>query len=238
MATGGETGRRASAFEVVGVWLHVWTAPRDVDVPPVPWRKLAIGTGIGAVVLAAALAVMIPRIDSGKTLRAAQDRAFKNHAIAVNRARIVHEQRPRHGADAALEPAAGATATEVAAARTQLVHSVESAILADSQARSRAGEMRKVEGPTTCSPTPGTKTGGPIGVFDCFTVSRRIQGTERTSAGIIGYPFRAVVDFRTFSYAWCKTEQFPGEKLIPDPRLVVQLPPACQAPKDAVKTGT
>jgi hypothetical protein len=225
-------------FEVIGAWLHVWTAPRDVDIPPVPWRKLAIGTAIGAVVLAAALAVMIPRIDSGKTSRAAQNRAFQDHAIAVNRARIVHEQRPRHGADAALKPAAGAGAAEVQAARATLMTRVEAAILADSQARSRAGEMRKIEGPTTCAVTPGTKTGGPVGVFDCFTVSRTIQSTSRTAAGTIGYPFRAVVDFSAFSYAWCKTEQFPGEKLIPDPRLVVALPASCQAPKDALKTHT
>ena len=40
--------RRASVLEIVGVWLHVWTAPRDVEIPPVPWRKLAIWTGVGA----------------------------------------------------------------------------------------------------------------------------------------------------------------------------------------------
>ncbi len=238
MATGGETSRRANPLEVVGVWLHVWTAPRDTDIPPVPWRKLAIGAGIGAVVIAAALAVMIPRIDHGKNVRSAQARAFQDHAIAVNRARIIHEQRPRHGADPALKPAAGATAADVQASRARLVGSVETAILADARARSRAGEMRKISGPTTCAITPGTKAGGPIGVYDCFTVSRTIQSTARTAAGTIGYPFRAVVDFRKYSYTWCKTEQFPGEKLIPDPRLVVQLPAACRTPADAAKGDT
>jgi hypothetical protein len=233
MATGGETDRRASVPEIVGAWLRLWTPPRDVDIPPVPWRKLGIGTAVGTVVLAAALAVLIPRIDEGKASRAAKDRAAKAQAIAANRARIVHEQRPRHAADKALKPAAGATAAEVEAARARLLGKVEASILADSHARARAGEMRPVDGPTNCSPTPGTATGGAVGVFDCFTVTRRIKATAGTVAGTVGYPFRAIVDFRDFSYTWCKTEQFPGEKLIPDPRLVVQLPASCRAPGGA-----
>jgi hypothetical protein len=232
MATGGETRRKASPFEVVGAWLRVWTPPRDVDIPPVPWRKLAYGTVAALVVLGAALAVLVPRIDAGKASRAQRDAAFQARARAANRLRIVHEQRPRHGAAAGLKPPAGASAAERQAARARLLGQVEASVLADAQARARAGEIRKVQGPTTCSITPGTKAGGAIGVYDCFTVTRRIAPSKRTVAGEIGYPFRAVVDFTAFSYAWCKTEQFPGEKLIPDPRLVVQLPAACRAPND------
>jgi hypothetical protein len=229
MATGGEIPRRANPFEVIGAWLRIWTPPRDVDIPPVPWRKLAIGTGIGVVVLAAALAVMVPRIDSGKQSRAEQAAAFKERAIATNHARIVREQRAMHGSATALKPAAGAPD---ATARTELVHRVEASIMADARSRAAAGEMRHVDGPTTCSVTPGTKVGA-VGVYDCFTVTQGIKQSSRTSAGTIGYPFRAVVNFGTFTYAWCKVEQFPGEKLIPDPRLVVQLPAACRAPDDA-----
>jgi hypothetical protein len=233
MASGGETQRRASLFEILGAWLRLWTPPRDVDIPPVPWRKLIYGTVAVLVAIGAALAVLVPRIDAGKESRAAQDAAAQAHARAVNRQRVVHEQRPRHGADAPLKPPAGASAAETEAARTQLLGKVEAAIFADSQARARAGEIRKVEGPTTCALTPGTKAGGAVGVYDCFTVTRRIAPTERTAAGVIGYPFRAIVDFETYSYAWCKTEQIPGERLIPDPRLVVQLPAACRAPGDS-----
>jgi hypothetical protein len=233
MATGGEMSRRASIFEVVGAWLHLWTPPRDVDIPPVPWRKLAIGTVATLVVVGAALAVLVPRIDAGKDSRAAKAAAAEAHARAANRARVVHEQRPRHASDVALKPPADASATEKTAARAQLMTKVQAAILADSQARARAGEIRHVEGPTTCEVTPGTKAGGTIGVFDCFTVTRRIIKTSGTPAGTIGYPYRAVVDFGKYSYTWCKTEQFPGERLIPDPRTVVQLPPACRAPGDS-----
>jgi hypothetical protein len=231
MAAGGEMPRRASIFEIVGAWLHLWTPPRDVDIPPVPWRKLAVWAGVAIVVVGAALAVLVPRIDNAKQSRAAKDAAAAAHAQAANRARIVAEQRPRHGADEALKPASGASASEQAAARTALVHRVESAILGDSRARARAGEIRQVEGPTTCEVTPGTKL-GIIGVYDCFTITRKIQGTSGNISGTIGYPYRAVVDFGKFSYTWCKTEQLPGERLIPDPRTVVQLPAACRAPGD------
>ncbi len=224
--------KRASIFEIVGAWLRVWTPPRDVEIPPVPWRKLAIWTGVAIVVVGAALAILVPRIDNGKESRAAKDAAAAAHARAANRARIVAEQRPRHGADAALKPAAGATAAEKAAARTALVHRVESAIFADSRARARAGEIRQVDGPTTCAVTAGVKV-GIVGVYDCFTITRTIKATTGNIAGTIGYPYRAVVDFGKFSYTWCKTEQFPGERLIPDPRTVVQLPPACRVPGDA-----
>jgi len=231
MATGGEIPRKANPLEVIGAWLQVWTPPRDVEIPPVPWRKLAIGTGIGAVVLTVALIVMVPRIDSGKASRAAADRAFTQHALAEIHALNVHAMRPQHAADAALKPAPGATAAQRSEARTALVHKLEASVMADARARAATGEIRPVEGPTTCTITPGYKDGGPIGVYDCFTITTHIKKSGRDVAGIIGYPFRAVVDFKTYSYNWCKVQQIPGERLIPDPRQVVQLPAACQAPK-------
>jgi hypothetical protein len=225
-ATGNQ--RRASIFEIVGVWLHVWTAPRDVVIPPVPWRKLAIWTGVAVVVIGAALAVMIPRINAGKDKRAAAAAAQEVRAQKVNRERIIHLQQPRTGSAADLKPAAGAPLVERLAARDRLVASVETAITADAKARGAKGEMSKVQGPTTCELAPGAAVSGEVGVFDCYTVVRKVPKVETNLAGSIGYPFRAVVHYDTFKYAFCRTEQFPGEQLIPDPRTVVRLPAACR----------
>jgi hypothetical protein len=222
-ATGNQ--RRASIPEVVGAWLHLWTPPRDVLIPPVPWRKLAIGFGVGALVLGVALAVMIPRINEGKETRAAEARVQQAKADAANRARVVELQRPRSGSLAQLLPPAGASATDVTAAREDFLRSVESAITADAQARAARGEMSRVKGPTTCEPVAGASEG----VFDCYTVVRDVPKVETNAAGSIGYPFRAVLDYEDFSYAFCRVEQFPGEKLVPDPSKVVQLPAACRA---------
>ncbi len=217
--------RRASVMEIVGAWLHIWVPPRDVEVPPVPWRKLAIWTGVGAVVLAAALVVLVPRITESKSERAAKAAAQARAARIRNRDRVIHLQQPRHAVDAALKRSGDSGP----AARAALLQSVEAAILADARARAAKGELRPVSGPTTCSPVPGTPVGRPLGTFDCFTVTRTIQSTSKNVAGAIGYPFRAVVDFANFSYTWCRTEQFPGEMLIPNPSTVVRLPPACRA---------
>ena len=221
--------RRASALEILGVWLHVWTAPRDVEVPPIPWRKLAIWTGVGALVLGIALAIMIPRINEGKSERAASAAAEQARLRALNRERVIKLQQPRTGEFASLKPAKNAGPAAEVAARAQLVAGVETAITADAQKRAAAGEISKVQGPTTCSPTAGGPTSGPLGVFDCYTVVRKVPKVETNVAGSIGYPFRAVVNYSTFTYTFCRTEQFPGEQLIPDPRTVVQLPAACRA---------
>jgi type II secretory pathway pseudopilin PulG len=220
--------RRASILEILGVWLHVWTAPRDVEIPPVPWRKLALWTGVGAVVLGIVLAIMIPRINDGIAERNAKAAAEQAHAQKLNRERVIKLQQPRTGEFAALKPAGSASAAEVESARQQLVTSVETAITTDAQKRGAAGEISKIQGPTTCTHSAGTPTTGPIGVFDCYTIVRHVPKVQTNVAGSIGYPFRAVLNYSTFTYAFCRTEQFPGEQLIPDPRTVVQLPAACR----------
>jgi hypothetical protein len=222
--------RRANALEIVGAWLHVWVPPRDVEIPPVPWRKLALGTGIGVVVLGAALAILIPRIDSGKESRAAQDATSRARAQVQNQARVRREQAAHHGGAPALKPPAGASGAQRTSARTQLVADLQDDVMADARDRAAHGQMRRVEGPTTCRPNPSYTGGRAFGVMDCYVIARHIQKTSRTAAGAIGYPFRAVVDYRHFTYAWCKVEGIPGEMMIPDPHKLVELPAACQVP--------
>jgi hypothetical protein len=223
--------RRASIPEIIGAWLHVWTPPRDARVPPIPWRKLAIGAGIGVVALGAALAVIVPRIDEAKDRDAAAFRAERARADAANRARITRAQRPMHGDAAALLPAAGASPTEREGARERLMEKVRADMFADAQARAARGEMRPVKGPTDCERAPGTPSSGDVRVFDCFIVTTEIKPTERNIGGALGYPFRAVVDYGSYTYTWCKAEQVPGEMLVLLPEKVVLLPPECRGPK-------
>ncbi len=235
MASGGESQQRASVLEIVGAWLGVWTPPRDRRVPPVPWRALAIGAALTAAVVAGALAVLVPRIDAGKAERAARDRAERAVRDAAARRESIRRQRPRHASAPDLRPRAGASPAAVQAARDALVVRLQGAILADARARAATGEMRHVAGPARCSPTSGTRTDGPLGAYDCFAITSVIPASERNVEGTIGYPFRAILDFRTFSYTWCRTEQIPGEQSIPDPRKVVALPDACRVPEAARK---
>jgi len=221
---------RASIPEIIGAWLRIGTPPRDTYVPPIPWRKLAIGAGIGAIVIGAALAVMVPRINDGKESRAAIERAKDERDAAKNRARINHVQRPQRAEAAALLPAADASPAEQEAARADLLRHIEADIMADARARSASGELRAIEGPTTCEHTRGRPT-TPVGVYDCFTVAKSFAANKNQRAGMTGYPWRVVVDFRVFAYTWCRVEQIPGELMIQDPTQTVHLPDVCQGPR-------
>ena len=214
MPHGGETAERhANPLEIVGAWLHVWVPPRDVEIPPVPWRKLALWTGVALALLAVALVILVPKITNTKDERAAQANAQHAAALAQNRARITRLQAPHHASAVALK-----------GERTALLAKAEASITADAKARAVTGEIRPVSGPTTCKPTAGTPVGRPIGTFDCFTIITHVTPTARNVAGVAGYPFRAVVDFQHGSYTWCRMQPNPGERMIPDPRSVVQLP--------------
>jgi hypothetical protein len=224
-------GEKASVFEIVGAWLHLWVPPRDVEIPPVPWRKLALWGAAAVVVVGAALAVLVPRIDQGKARRTAAAAAVAARARVEHRRQIAAQQAPHHGADVALRPSAGAPPVVRQGARMRLVGHIEDAVLADAKARSANHTIPfPVSGPARCSVHPGTTLTGRFGVLDCFVVATQIKQTARNAAGAMGYPFRAVVDFRRFTYAWCKVEGIPGEMSVPDPRLTVALPRACQPP--------
>ena len=235
MVTGGEKKRKASVPETVGAWLRVWTPPRDVEVPPVPVRGLLIGGAMLLVLLAGTAALVVPAIDDSKDRAAAADAREAAQRRAESRRRQIAEQRPRRLDASALQPAAGAGDAERIAARRALLQRTETAISADARARADAGELEGRPQGTECEPYP-KRTPGPEedlaaarGVYDCLVFVRAISSTETNVGGQLGYPFRAVLDFKRFSVTWCKTNPVPGERVVPDPRTVLELPKACRA---------
>ncbi len=236
MPATGEKKRKASLPATIGAWLRIWTPPRDVEVPPVPRRKLAFGAAALLIVAAAATAVVAPRIDDAKERTAAADARDRAQRAAARRDRQLREQRPRQASAADLLPRAGAPAARVIGAREALIARVEHAISADGRQRAAAGELRGRVGATECEPYPagGTPPENDVtkraATYDCLALVREIKATETNVGGVLGYPFRAVVDFRTFRFTWCKTNPIPGERVVPDPRTVVELPAACRTP--------
>jgi hypothetical protein len=227
---------RLGRLETLAAWLHLWTPPRDVDVPPVPWRKVAIVAAVTIVVLGGAAAYAVPRI--GESKREGEKRAQADLARrkTAERRRIITEQRPRHGR--ATPPGGPLTPAAERRAREDLLARVERDITADAQRRGARGELDGRARRTDCLPSPSSvkRLGGErdlslqVDAYDCVAVTRDIPANEVETGGIVGYPFRAVVDFRRFSYAWCKTNPSPGEAAIPDPREVPRLPAACSGP--------
>ena len=185
---------------------------------------------VAALALAGLAALVLPRLEAAR--RATAEREARQAAVAARgrRERIVAEQRPRFGRAA---PARAASAEAERRARRVLLTRVEAAITADARERVRTGELRAsgLRG-TRCVPYPRSldRAAAPerdlrrrSGTYDCLAVIRPVAGGR----GTIGYPFRAVVHFRTGRYAWCKTNPVPGERVVPDPRTVVRLPAAC-----------
>jgi hypothetical protein len=233
MRVGGK--RRASLFETVGAWLKVWTPPRDVEVPPVPVRMLLIGAVVVLVAGAALAAVLVPRIDASKDRTAARDAREKAARQAARRREVIAQQRPRRARAADLRPPSGSPAARRIAARVALLSRAEAAIGSDARRRAAAGELRGRPGVTECEPYPKRDPGPerdlgePAGVYDCLVAIRAIAATEQNVGGTLGYPFRTVIDFDGFSFVWCRTNPVPGERVVPDPRTVIELPKPCRA---------
>ena len=185
------------------------------------------------VVAAAATAIVAPRIDDSKDARAAAEARERDQRRVAERERVRAEQRSRRLDAAALRPAPGASDAERLAARAALLERAERAIGDDARTRAEAGELKRhAAAPPSAIPTRhATTASGPSRTFRPVAASTtascssgRYEETERNVAGKLGYPFRAVLDFDRFRVAWCKTNPIPGERVVPDPRYVVELP--------------
>ena len=206
-------------------------------------RRTVVRWGGGAVALVV-VAVVVAIVLNAKSDRDARQRAADARAVAAERVRLTKLQAPHRGAAPDLRPPANATGQERLAARAALVKTVEGAITRDAQGRARRGE---IDGPirsSECGPylrapdaVPDdkvlTKT---IGRYDCVAVKDDIQGDTGSSVGRLGYPFVAALDFRRFTYVWCRNtppQSERGESL-----AFVRLDRACLAAKGrALGTG-
>jgi hypothetical protein len=187
-----------SRWEIVGAWLHVWTPPKGVEVPPVPWRKLALWGAVAAIVIGIAAAIAVPRIDEGKKVGAAERARQAAAADAAERARLRADQRVHE-----LTVPAGAN----------MVASLEAAITADAKARAHA---KTISGPvlsTACTYTSADVTQFPGSrVYKCFVKTATGLPGEGGEVLGTGYPFIATVYAKQRRLAWCKQNPHADEK--------------------------
>jgi hypothetical protein len=176
--------QRATRWEVLGAWLHIWTPPRDVEVPPVPVRKL----GVAALVLAAAtaigLALLIPAVERGKSRGEAQRAREDASATAAERARLAADQRVHRA---------------VLPAGRDPIKALERVITADAQARDRAGTITGPVLGTHCrAAPPDSARYAASRVYSCFVSTG--EGSDLRT----GYPFVATIYADGPRAAWCK----------------------------------
>lgn len=189
-------------------------------------RIAAVVAAALAVAVAAGLVLAVPAIDRGKRERAAADARALERARAERAARLQAEARPRRGAGT---PARGLEGAAAVSARRALVADLTGAVQRDADARVPEPILR-----ATCERYPrGARGEDPAadlasrtGRYACLAVTRTFAPDETTTGGLIGYPYRAAVDFRTGRFAFCKISGRPGEGSIRR-GVPVRVPAAC-----------
>jgi hypothetical protein len=223
------TDRQLSRWEVLGAWTRLWTPPRDVEVPPIPWRTLGIGAFVVLALVVVVVAVGIPAVQEHNSDTESREKA-------ADQARL-RERLRRLAALQVSHKAAGEPATDVPG-RQALVRELEAKILVDARARARAkeegmkGRIRRAE----CRPGRRSGAGGVVpqdelslarAGYDCTAVTSDIIGH---AGAVIGYPFKGVVDFRTGALVWCRVNPPPGELVATDPSKIPSIPLECHDP--------
>jgi hypothetical protein len=214
---------RAGRWETLGAWLGLWTPPRDVVVPPVPRRRIAVGASVLVIVAAVLAVVVVPQVASDRAAarqRAAQVAADRHVAFLQS---VDHEQRPRRGRGE--RDPAGAPPAQRRRARIALLRSARTRIERDARGRTTK-TIRGVECerfPRSLDPVPPeADLGRPTATYDCVAVTSRLVGGQQ---GVIGMPFRLAADFEHGRYAWCRIVPL-GDR----DRLTHRLPRACLRP--------
>lgn len=211
--------RRAGRFETVGAWLHIWTPARDVDVPPVPWRRLlVVGVPLLAVTTAGVWLIVEDAFETKRDRETVEAREeMRRDAAELERLRIDQALHVKH-----VPPAD----------RPELVADLENALLADARVRVRRGALEQDVERVECEAFPRTAPRRAAeldptrrsGRYYCIAVTSDIIGTGE---GSIGYPFFARIRYEGARLAWCKINPIPGEQAVPDPRQVATLPSGC-----------
>jgi hypothetical protein len=185
----------------------------------------------GAVLLVAVIAISVatlPGLLESKQERAASEQRERVRQRAERIRELEAEQRPRFRRSDSVAPA-GAGAGERLAARAELMDELPRAVLADSRRRVREGEL---DGPirrAECEPFPRTVDGigadmdlsRRSGRYSCVAVTAAFGRNEESVGGFIGHQYRALVDFESGRYAYCKISGQAGpsrEQLVTTPR--------------------
>jgi hypothetical protein len=208
---------RLKRLELVGAWLHVWTPPKGVEVPPVPVRRLLLWGLVAAVVLGGAAALIVPAVDKGKREGAAERERAHEAFVAREEARLAKDQTP-HSGRSSTHPATDART------RALVLGDLRAAITSDARSRASAGTLDGPISRTTCDPVPSL-VGAARGVYRCLAVTDSDNSVKGYPL-LTGYPFVANVDFKHGSFVWCKINPRPGEKARGDTPHV-KVSPAC-----------
>jgi hypothetical protein len=195
--------------------------PGLAELPAWAWRRAGRGVRIGVgLLLLAAVAAAVAIVPTLRDAAREQDEELRR-SRAEQRTELIRrleaEQRPIHGRSSAVAP--------TLAARASTMDEITAAIEADARARVRRGELDgRIRG-VECEAFPRTVDGVGAdrdlsrrrGRYSCLAVTAEFSG------GVIGHQYRALVDFQTGRYAFCKITGQSG----PTRDQLVTTPKAC-----------
>jgi hypothetical protein len=194
-------------------------------------RAAAIICALLLVGLAVGLYFGIPAITETKQERAAAERRVAAEHEAQLVARLRSEQRLVDGQGTAAKGLEGDAAIT---SRKLLEGDLVGAVTRDADKRVQSGEfthpIRRVE----CEryprgahgEDPATDLSSNTGRYSCLAVTADSPHTALSNASAIGYPYRALVDFPTGKYTFCKFSGRPGEGSLTR-EVRVRVPHAC-----------
>jgi hypothetical protein len=199
-------------------------SPRGRRIAAVAGVLLAVGAAVG-------LAIGIPAIVAAKHASSEADARARAERRAARLAELRREVRPVSGRGAAAKGLAGAAAVS---AQTALRGDLMGAIRTDGLRRARTGEFAVTPRSVECerfpvrpgAGDPATQPGAGRARYSCLAVTAKVNRAAYTSAGSIGYPYRALVDFPHGRFTFCRISGRPGEMVI-GRDVHVDVPAAC-----------
>ena len=213
--------------------------PGLLQIPGHFWRRLSprgrltakIAAGVILVAGAVGLVLAIPAIDDSKRERSAAEQQAAEQRRADRTAALRAEQRILRGTGT---PARGLEGANALAARRALAGELLLAVEQDAKARAGAGELSGTIQDVDCeryprgarNEDPAAALGSATGRYACLAVTATVPRTEFNESSRIGYPYRALVNFPSGTFAYCKVSGRPGEGSIAR-SPVVRVPRAC-----------
>ena len=177
--------------------------PPVTRLPGLLWSRMGmvarVLTALATLGVAAAVAVLAPRIADTKSENEARDRREAAAAKAQQIRDVQELQRPRSARSTAADPRAD----------------LERLITADARSRPDARQVLR----TDCEAIRGGE-----GRYSCTAVTSDLPGGKVSRAGSVGFPFRALV--RGKRLTWCRISGRPAEGSL-KVRALVAIPRAC-----------
>ena len=200
-------------------------------IPPSARRPAAFGAVILLVAVVVALALTIPAITDSKNERAASDARAEREHDALRAAELQAQLRLREGVGPA---ARGLTGGEAIDARQALVAKLHTDVEADALSRVQAGEFTQSVIRVECERFPRRVSGSDpaldpsarTGRYSCLAITADAPRSDTQNPSSIGYPYRAMVNFETGRFAYCKITGRPGEGGLTG-EIPLRVPAAC-----------